>query len=406
MSAELVATLPQARLLRMVLLEPPPSGGRLRGLLTRSRHIRTHALPDAPLSPTGVAVLRMREVAVRVMAGEVAQLVSVPTDASGLLDAETLAGRLGLLEAQGRQPWPADLQQALLRLPRVPGAGALGSAQRLRSPAGRLLVEHLHRGHRDPDSRLMVGRIPRKRWAWPAHPPGDVGLVALAGPPVDQTHLATLVLSLPDPFLRAAAATRTDVALGMGLWAATLPVHPEPLAAHALLALCDLPDAAGVPSSRAVVATLPRLDGPVGSAVWAAVAYSLAAADAADRTAGVDAVVGFAARGLDGRPAGEVLARLVADAGLKPGRIAGSLADALRAGTCVAPFLWQVAAAALPPLLHGDVRDTHRLVSVAADAAALAGARGGVAGLSQVSGRGGSSRLVTEARRLEQVLAG
>jgi hypothetical protein len=407
MAAELEMTLPQARLLRMVLLEPPAPARRWRGLFAKARHVHTYALPDPPLSPTGVAVQRMREVAVRVLEGEATELVSTPTERSGLIDPAALADRVARLETEGREPWPADLQQALLRLPRVPDATAATIAGGLRSPAGRLLAGHLRHGHADPGSRLLVGRIvPRQRWMWPTRPASDVALVALDGPPVDPTHLATLGISLPDPFLRAGRVTRTEIALGMGLWPTALPVHPEALAAHALLALCDLPAAAGTSATRALVAALPHLDGPRGPAVWAAVGYALGAADAADRTAGADAVVGLVTRGPDGGPAGEVVARLVIEAGLKPGRVAGSLDDALRAGPAVAGFVWQLVAAALPPLLEHGVRDAHRLVAVAADAAATAGARGGLAGLAAVSARGGSSRLVSEARRLERVLAG
>lgn len=407
LTAELEATLPQARLLRMVLLEPPVTTRRWRGLFAKTRHVHTYALPDPPLSPAGVAVQRMREVAVQVLQGEVADLVATPTEADGRLDPEVLASRLRRLEADGHQPWPGDLQQALLRLPRLPGEAAVGAADRLRSPAGRMLADHLRRGHPDPVSRLLVGRIvPRTRWMWPARPAGDVALAALDGPPVDPTRLATLAMSLPDPFLRAGRVTRTDVALGMGLWPTALPSHPEVLAAHALLAVCDLPAAPGTPSTRALVAALPQLDGPPGQGVWAALGYTLGAADAADRTAAADALVGLAARGCDGAPAGDVLARLVIDVGLKLGRVAASLADAQRTGPAVSAFIWQLAAAALPTLLEQGVRDTHRLVAVAADAAATVGARGGLAGLAAVSARGGSSRLVTEARRLERVLAG
>lgn len=407
MAEEGQAALAQARLLRMLLLEPPPRSGGWRGLFARSRHVQAHALPDPPLSPTGVAVQRMRELAVRVMDGEVADLVATPTEADGQLDPAALADRLAALEAGGRQPWPADLQQAMLRLPRGCDQQAVVAADRLRSPAGRLLAEQLRRGHLDPGSRLLVGRIvPRQRWMWPAHPTDDVALVALDGPPPDPTRPATLAFSLPDPFLRAGRATRTQVSTGMGLWASTLPAHAEVLAAHALPALCDLTMASGTPATRSLVAALPGLHGPAGPALWAAMGYALGAADAADRTSGVDAVVGLAGRGLDGAPAGEVLSRMVCEAGLKVGRVAGSLGEALRAGPDVATFVWRLASAALPAVLPAESRDTHKLLAVAADAAALAGARGTLDGLGPVAGRGGSSRLVTEARRLAKVLTG
>ena len=96
---ELFATSPQAKLLRMVLLEPPPPPAKrrgLRGLFARSRHVYVHALPNPPLSPTGVSVQRMREVAARILAGESGDLVAVPTEATGLIDPAVLIARVSL----------------------------------------------------------------------------------------------------------------------------------------------------------------------------------------------------------------------------------------------------------------------------------------------------------------------
>ena len=147
------------------------------------------------------------------------------------------------------------------------------------------------------------------------------------------------------------------------------------------------------------------MDGPHGPAAGLAVAYALAATDAVDRTAGVDAVVGLAARGVDGGPTGQALLLLARGDDLKLGRVAGSLADALRAGTPVATFVWQLTESALPTLLESNARDTHRILAVAADAAALVRARGALDGLARVAQRGGTSRLVTEARRLQEILS-
>jgi hypothetical protein len=44
-------------------------------------------------------------------------------------------------------------------------------------------------------------------------------------------------------------------------------------------------------------------------------------------------------------------------------------------------------------------------VAVASDAAALSGAHGPLDGLAVVAARGGSSRLVIEAKRLQQILS-
>jgi hypothetical protein len=407
MAAEFGLLGPPVTLLRMVLLEPADEGqGLWRAMRARSRHHRTYVLPDPAASPNGVVVQRLREVAARALAGEVATLVATPTDARGLVDPVALVGRIAELEAASEQPWPADLQQALLRLPREPDPAATARAAALGSPAGRALHARLRDGRADVETRPVVARIaPRQRWMWPSHPQGDVALVAVDGPRADPRDLATLATDLRDPHGQAGRHTRHQVAFGMGLWCAALPADPELVAAHALLALCDLPTASGLPAGRALLVDLPALPGPRGAAVALAVANALAAEAAADRTAGTDVVVDLATRGTLGTPYGHALLLLARGHDLKLGRVAGSLAEALRAGPAVAPFVWALAAAALPTFLAADVRDTYRLVAVASDAAALSGARGPLDGLAGVAARGGSSRLVTEAKRLQDILS-
>jgi hypothetical protein len=407
MAAEFGLLAPPVTLLRMVLLEPPDEGrGRWRTMRDRSRHHSTYALPDPAASPNGLVVQRLREVAARLYAGEVTTLVSTPTDARGLVDPLALVGRIADLEAAGAQPWPGDLQQALLRLPREPYSEATARAAALSSPAGRALHGRLRDGRPDVETRPIVARIvPRQRWMWPSHSQGEVALVAVDGPRADPRYLVTLATDLRDPHDLAGRHTRHQVAFGMGLWCTALPADPEVVAAHALLALCDLPVASGLPGGRALLVDLPTMPGPTGAAVALAVAYALAAEAAADRTAGTDAVVDLATRGAVGTAYGRALLLLARGDDLKLGRVAAALAEALRAGPAVAPFVWALAAEALPTFLNTDVRDTHRLVAVASDAAALSGARGQLDGLAAVAARGGSSRLVTEAKRLQQILS-
>jgi hypothetical protein len=394
-------------LLRMVLLEPPDEGrGRWRGMRDRSRHQHRYALPDPAASPNGVVVQRLREVAARVLAGEVATLVATPTDARGVIDPLALATRIADLEAAGGQPWPADLQQALLRLPREPDPDATARAAALSSPAGSALHARLRDGRAEVETRPVVARVvPRQRWMWPSHPQGEVALVAVDGPRADPRDLATLATDLHDPHGRAGRHTRHEVAFGMGLWCAALPADPEVVAAHALLALCDLPIASGLPAGRALLVELPAMPGPTGAAVALAVANALAAEAAADRTAGTDAVVDLGTRGAVGTAYGRALLLLARGGDLKLGRVASTLAEALRAGPAVAPFVWALAAEALPAFLGTDVRDAYRLMAVASDAAALSGARGQLDGLAAVAARGGSSRLVIEAKRLQRILS-
>jgi hypothetical protein len=159
MAAEFGLLAPPVTLLRMVLLEPPDEGrGRWRTMRDRSRHHSTYALPDPAASPNGVVVQRLREVAARVLAGEVATLVATPTDARGLVDPLALFGRVAELEAAGGQPWPGDLQQALLRLPREPDRDATARAAALSSPAGQALHGWLRDGRPGVETRPVVAR--------------------------------------------------------------------------------------------------------------------------------------------------------------------------------------------------------------------------------------------------------
>jgi hypothetical protein len=55
-------------------------------------------------------------------------------------------------------------------------------------------------------------------------------------------------------------------------------------------------------------------------------------------------------------------------------------------------------------LLRSGARDTHRLLSVAADLAAATGMHAHIDGLAEAAARSGSSRLAAEARRLHALL--
>ncbi|GAA0689154.1 hypothetical protein GCM10010193_49160 [Kitasatospora atroaurantiaca] len=64
-------------------------------------------------------------------------------------------------------------------------------------------------------------------------------------------------------------------------------------------------------------------------------------------------------------------------------------------------------AGALPGLLTGEpVRGGADLLAVAADCARRSSARGAIAEVAEVAGRGTASRLVKEAKALREVLAG
>ncbi|MEE1943448.1 hypothetical protein V1L54_29305, partial [Streptomyces sp. TRM 70361] len=152
--------------------------------------------------------------------------------------------------------------------------------------------------------------------------------------------------------------------------------------------------------------------GPAGQAVHLGLAHGLGARHTEDRTAAVDALLTLAARGeLDTALLGRVLAGTAELGTVKPNRLAESLREVFRAG---APgVVWSVLTAALPGLLAGAeprkaVRGLPDLLMLGAECAGAAGVRGPVdevrAAAAELAARGGTGRLVKEARRLRDVL--
>ncbi|ACZ87257.1 DUF6493 family protein [Streptosporangium roseum] len=67
-------------------------------------------------------------------------LLATPTHSTGHVAAAEMVRRLEVIEAAGAKPLAADLQQALLRLPRTPDPEAAERAARLTSAAGKILA--------------------------------------------------------------------------------------------------------------------------------------------------------------------------------------------------------------------------------------------------------------------------
>ncbi|MFI9508919.1 hypothetical protein [Nocardia sp. NPDC052566] len=142
-----------------------------------------------------------------------------------------------------------------------------------------------------------------------------------------------------------------------------------------------------------------ELRGRKGPAVHRMIADKLTSDSASDRTAAVDALVILVSRE-ELRP--DLLARSI-QLPLTGKRLAGSLQDTLIA--LGAHRTWQLLEPMLPVLLTAT--KTNGLVDVlaiAAETARRTGASGDIPGLDAIIARGGSSRLVTEARALADVL--
>ncbi|RKT11770.1 hypothetical protein BX285_5725 [Streptomyces sp. 1114.5] len=386
-----------------------------------------------------VLAARMEEAAWQVTADRPPYLLATPTDSSGALDAGVLVERLAGYEKAGVTPGRADLCAALLRVGPGAGAGAgagaragasagtlrdsetLRAAEALGSPAGRWVAHWLRTGglSGQPSERVLFapGRGSRhghhygKRW-WE-----DVRRVAVAQPGIGAGPEGPDGERLGPEFRALLEGTEPSMARVRKVgawpwwpsvhWAAMLPWHREELAARWL----DHVAAGADRDERGVGRMLPVLaeaGGPAGLAVHLVVAYGLGARHAEDRTAAVDALLVLAARGdLDGGLLGRELGELAACGTVKPTRLASALTPA--AGTGAYATVWSVLGAALPGLLGASeqpVRGLGDLLALAADCARRSGARGPVAEVTATAARGGSSRVVKEARALRDVLAG
>ncbi|MET0414730.1 MAG: DUF6493 family protein [Actinoplanes sp.] len=371
---------------------------------------RKHGPPTTLTGPpTGVLALRAAELAERLSTSPPPMLLATPTQVNGALDPRTLLDRLTVFEAAAVDPWPLDLDQALLRLPRDADAAVLAEAWALTSPAGRRFAEWLAKGGLpDPVSVRFDqrgGGTP-SMWAFPQlerrvvvnlEPSRSDGL------PLEKDLLTLTRRTRPTYYERERADLHRGDVLTM-----VLPHHREAVAAWALpsVAAAADEDAWG---AAAILPLLADCAGPPGPAMSLALAYGLGARHEPDRAAAVDAFLTLAAT--PGPGAGSFSAALGADLGdlgadgtVKLTRVAPALTEALRAGASGA--VWDVLAAALPLLLPAAPRGLPDLLMLAAQAADASGARGDLPGRADVASRRGSSRLVKEARRLREALTG
>ncbi|NMO49837.1 hypothetical protein HH310_01300 [Actinoplanes sp. TBRC 11911] len=408
-----------------------------------SQWISPRTRPTAPeRSSLNLLTLRLAEATVQIGSAPMPELVATPTHVNGSLDAAVLLQRLRRAEAEGWEPWPIDFQQALLRLPReTPSDAVTRGAEALTSPSGRQFAEWLRAGGMpDPVSTRVEQRERTHQVAgwegWrfglkrrvlvdlePARFDGDL---AIELPLVTLGHPAW-------PTLPTFPVEPADVL------AMALPHHREAVAAWGLTRVAEMADLEDPGAGGcSLLPLLADIAGPFGPAMSLAMAYGLAAGSASDRVAAVDAFLTLAATdthaaavaGLSPGPAtatagtgapdgagarvpfgtlvGADLADLCAGGTIKLTRAVSSLTDANAAGASAT--VWAVAAAALPALFEPSPRGLPDLLELTTRAAVACGAPGSDAAkvllgpLGEVAVRPGSSRLVTEARRLRTVL--
>ncbi|MFF6780700.1 DUF6493 family protein [Streptomyces sp. NPDC012510] len=348
---------------------------------------------------------RLWEVANRIRTEPPPFLLATPTWSTGSLEPDELVTRLEAYRRLDARPGEADFAQALLRV-RRDDPEALAAAA--------VAAEELGTREGDRLSEWLLTEVPsqpvrRSRTAGPRV------LVEFGELPELQSEF------FPPEFRR----------LGRPLsvyrsrwycphwdhgewwqWLAVVPGRPELVAGRVLR---DLSQGA-IEDTRTGFSFLPVLaeaEGEAGPAVHLCVAYGLGARRPEDRLAAVDALLVLAARGqLDAEQLGTDVGKLAASGCVKPLR----LADAIRTAAATGAYgtAWSVLRVTLPHLLaefagegpsaKQPARGLGDLVAVAAECAERSGAHGEMPYLAQTVGRGGSSRLVTEARRLRVAL--
>ncbi|MFD8999678.1 DUF6493 family protein [Streptomyces sp. NPDC059582] len=344
---------------------------------------------------------RLWEVAHRISTDPLPFLLSTPSWSTGLLEPDELVERLDSYRRLGADAGAADFAQALLRVRRTDRTAATAAAIRaaaLGTPEGTRLAAWL-----TSEAPSMPSR--RRRTSGPR---------VL----VEAAELLELQMKFPAEF--AHLGRPAGVFDGHRYcphwnhelrrhWLAVLPERRE------LVAVRLLRDLSGVAVDDArgadVLPLLAESGGEAGDAVHLCLAYGLGARHAQDRLAAVDALLVLAARAeLDGARLGADLGELVRSGAVKPQRLADSLRTA--AATGANATIWGLLGHALPLLLAdlsvdgatGPARGLGELLAVAAECAERSGARGDLPHLAQAAARRGSSRLVTQARRLRSAL--
>jgi hypothetical protein len=422
---------PPLRTLRWILHSTGWAGGRLADLSnsTMPGPYMFRRPGWRPAGPTPRALLghRLWEVWIRTTrtySREARPLLAHPDTAAGHVDPGRVVAEVAAIERAGAEPWPADLTQTLLRLPRSGDERVTAEAARLGSPAGRALADVLRRGAW-PDP-LTEFRRDSEQGTGPQEPQSQLRNPFLAKARQPAVPPVTLHVDPAAPVANELLGSMWELtrfdddswpSRELLVWAHALPSHREVAAAHALQVMSSVDSDLGWlrPDGR-FVAGLPDMQGPVGPAVTLTLACCLSAHDPAHRAAAVEALTAFARHGagagegaLDGVPgssnlSGAALGQMLAEMSTtKVARVAECLRSAA-ADPGTRPLAWHIASAAIPGLLGSGARDAHLLLSVAADLAAQLGVRAHIDGLAEAAATKGSSRLAVEARRLRALL--
>ncbi|WP_067177244.1 DUF7824 domain-containing protein [Microtetraspora niveoalba] len=356
--------------------------------------------PNTVSLPHRAMLLRCAEIHAALKAGTLPPyLLATPTLTSGHIEPAELVARLEGYERAGVRALPADLQQALLRLPREVDPGVADRAARLTSEAGATLarwlkerpepamrVDWFHAGGDYADDREPANLNPRLRPRIRLEPTGLALVDALlADPPSSRWH---------------------GHGAYMAYWRLMLPSDREAVAMHLLPFLLD---GWGRPDYfHQYVGELFHQDGPMGEGVAVLVAVLLAERGwygSVER--GQELLLRAAAAGhLPATECGRQLGLVLRRMSVRPSDVMSSLEDCARKGAH--REVWDIMAGLLPVYLPGPGERPHsghtQALTFAVEAARWADARDTLPAVAEIAGRKGTSGFVRAAQLLHRRL--
>ncbi|MET8048287.1 DUF6493 family protein [Streptosporangium sp. NPDC005286] len=398
---------------------------------------------DEVCAPEWLVLRRHAEILVALKEGVLPPLLlATPTLSTGHLDPVELVARIEELEAAGVEPLPADLAQALLRLPRTADPAAVTRAAALTSAAGREAARRLA-GNGLPDPVVTVRRFcspgakpgwkltedPAGHWlderepqrvleAWQTlavasitlsgiTPSGIIPSDITPGAPAGERTVcaaASLIAELlvsPPRFLEEGRGHHGKL---IGWWPGVMPSHREVIAAH-MVPLRFRSDWTGGLVDGPRLTDLACAQGPVGQATALLLVERLALSMSVYRRRAVQYLL--ATGDLPAAQLGAEFGERIRRSWLSISTFRTIMEDAVCVGTH--REAWTMIAAALPGLLAvSGGRPPKELVDFLAFArrvARQAKATGEIPEVTAVAGRKGSTQVIRECRGLRDLLS-
>ena len=245
-------------------------------------------VPDGMLVSPLPHLARLAEAAKNLRDRPVPMLVATPSHTDGSIAVEVLLDRLTRAAHECWQPWPIDLEQALLRVTvpfdRVRALDLARAAHALATPAATALARWLEQGGL-PDPEVTVSRVVPEPDGYDGGHPGSWLAPTVAPRAAPPGPLTAALLDIPVTGVVQRHGNGVERPSGNIGWLdlVPLPHHPEVQAAWMLPALTWYREYAGRPSAVA----LQSFDGRAGTATGAVLAQLLLG-EADARTTAVD----------------------------------------------------------------------------------------------------------------------